>query len=396
MSNKKYVVFLGNSGFPYGFAGIQKIILISKCLILKGNHVTVICEKGTQNKSDYPDLQHQGIFENIEYVYTSGSPFRDNSFIKRNLLKIKGLIGEISYLRKRRKSKTLDHAIISSMNFYSVLFYFFLSKIYRFKIILNYVEFYSSVKKKWYRINARLNDYLFDKYAPALTDAALPISEFLIGHLQKVSPGKKYLKIPGLTDFEKYNNIEILNTDKYFLYCGAAGYREVIDFIIDAFTGLDNTDTFLYLVVNGDGNSINSIKEYICNSSKKDKIKLLSRLTEKELYTYYQNAIALLIPLRPTFQDLARFPHKTGEYMGSANPVISVNYGEIKYYFKDMENILLAENYDVAQFADKMKFVIDHPGLAKEIGTKGKEVALNLFHYKNRALYIDDFFNSKF
>jgi glycosyltransferase involved in cell wall biosynthesis len=397
MTNRKSIVYLGCSGFPYGLAEIQKIILISKSLILTGNSVTVIITQGTHSKADHPELKVSGNFEGIEFLYTSGDPFRNENFIKRNLLKVKGLINEFSLLKKRKKNNNLDYAILSTHNFCSILYYFILSRLYGFKTILSYVEFYSGVRKKWFQIDKWFNDKLYDKFAPLLIDAVFPISEFLINHIKEVSPDKKYLKIPGLTDFQKYNNIEILKNQKYFLFCGHAGYKEIVQFIIDSFGLLNNnTSISLYLVINGDENNIREIKKYISNHLQNDKIKIFSKLTEKQLFTYYKNAIALLIPLRPTFQDIARFPHKTGEYLASGNPVISTNYGEVKYYFEDMENMLLADSYDINLYAEKMQFVINNPIETQKIGIKGKNIASNIFDYRTRAVVINDFLNSEF
>jgi len=376
MKTKKFIVYLGYSAFPNGFAEVQKMILISKSLLLAGDHVAVICRNGTHNQEKQPELKDQGVYENIEYFYASGSPFRNENFFCRRYFEIKGKINEVLLLIKLKKKNKLDYAILSTRSFYSILVYRILSKIFRFKTILNYVEYYSALKKNRFQISRRLNDRLFDKYAPSLSDAVFPISEFLITHIKKVSPGKKYLKIPLLTDFEKYQNVEILENQKYFLFCGDGTYKEVILFIIDSFELLNNsTSFFLYLVINGNENDIAAIKKYVRNCAQKDRIKLFSRLTEKELYTYYKNATALLIPLRPTLQDIARFPHKTGEYLASGNPVISTNYGEIKYYFSDKKNMLIADRYDTTLFAEKMQFVIDNPEDVKNIGLKGKDMA---------------------
>ena len=393
MINRKSIVFLGCSGFPFGLAEIQKITLISKSLVLTGNHVTVICEKGVHNKADHPELSACGNYQNIEYIYTSGDPFRNNNFIKRNLLKIKGLIQEILLLRRRKKDNKLNYAILSTENFPAVLFYFILSKIYGFKTVLLYVEYYSGIKKKWFKIGNKLNAKLFDKYAPLLADAISPISEFIIDHLKAVAPHKKYLKIPVLTEFERYDGIEILKEEKYFIFCGAANYKEIVQFIIDSFGKLKNTSAFLYLVINGSENELLEIKKYISITPQKDKIKLFSKLSEKQLFNYYKNAKALLIPLRPTFQDIARFPHKFGEYLASGNPVITTNYGEVKYYFKDMENMLIADKYDMNDYADKMQFVIDKPEVATKIGNEGKIAALSIFDYRTKAADIDNFLN---
>lgn len=396
MANKKYTVFLGNSGFPHGWAEVQKIILISKCLILTGNEVTVICPNGIHNRKDHPDMKAHDNFEGIEYIYTSGDPYRNDKFITRNLLKIKGKLHEFLLLRKRKKENKLDFALLSTHNFYLVLYYSILGKLFGFKVILNYVEFHSAIPKKWSKIGVRLNDKLHDSYSARLSDGIFPISEFIINHFTKISPNKKYLKIPGLTNYERFEGIEITAGEKYFLYCGAASYKEVVLFIIDAYNRLNKPSAALYLVVNGTRNSIDEIKNYINNTPQKDNIKILSKLTEKELNTYYKNAIALLIPLRDTYQDIARFPHKIGEYFASGNPIISTNYGEVKFYFKDMKDMLLAERYDVDLYAEKMQFVIDNPDIVKKIGADGRNTAAPLFSYRIKAADINNFLDKEF
>ena len=160
MSNKKYIVYLGCSGFPYGMAEVQKMILISKSLVLTGNAVTVISRRGLHKIESHPDLKVIGNYQGIDYVYTSGSPFRSDSIFVRNFLKIKAIVNEYLTLRKMKKNNQLDYAIISTNNYYHVLYYSFLSKVCRFKTILNYVEYYPGQKKKWYKFAKRLNDQL--------------------------------------------------------------------------------------------------------------------------------------------------------------------------------------------------------------------------------------------
>ena len=393
MKNKKHIVYLGNFDFPHGFAEVQKITLISKGLIMANNTVTVICARGIHNRADHPDLKPSGEVQGIKYVYTTGDPFYNPSFFKRNLLKIKGFINEFRFLRRLKKNNQLDHAILSTHNFYAVLYYCILAKMFRFKTVLNYVEFYSRVKKKWYQVNSWFNDKMFDKYSPVLVDYVLPISEFLIDHLKKNVPQKKYLKIPVLTDFDKYANCEALQENRYFLFCGHTNYVEIIKFNIDSFVQLNDEAFYLYLVINGTEKLIQEIRDYINTTPLKTRIKLFSKLSEKQLYTYYKNATALLIPLRPTYQDVARFPHKIGEYLASGNPVISTNYGEVKFYFKDMDNMLIADSYDINQFAEKMRFVINNVSEVKKIGMNGRELAWNKFNYEIQGIVIDNFLN---
>jgi glycosyltransferase involved in cell wall biosynthesis len=389
MTRKKYCVFLGNNTFPHGWAEVQKVLLISKCLLVTGNEITVICPNGTHSSKDRPGMPATGIYEGVKYVYTSGSPYRNSSFIARNMTKVKGRINEFLLLWKMRREKQLDFILLSTHSFSEVLYSAILGKLFGCKTILNYVEFHSRIPKSnfW----ARLNDKLHDKYSARLSDAIFPISEFIIEHFTKISPTKKYLKIPGLTNYERFENTPVLQGEKYFMYCGAASYKEVVLFIIDAYNKVNTTNTLLYLVVNGTEADKNVIKDYAANTAKKDNIKFFSKLTDEELNTLYLNAVALLIPLRNTFQDIARFPHKTGEYLASGNPVIATNVGELKYYFTDKKDMLLAEDYDIDLYADKMQYINENPDAAKRIGADGKERGRQLFSFRVKAKEINDF-----
>ena len=121
-----------------------------------------------------------------------------------------------------------------------------------------------------------------------------------------------------------------------------------------------------------------------------DRTKIFSNIPFSELIDLYVNAAALLIPLRPTKQDAARFPHKISEYAATGNPIITTNYGEVAYYFKDGENALVADSYDISLFAEKMNFVIENLTRAKQIGQKGKELGMQKFsHIKYGPLLKD-------
>lgn len=393
--SKKSIVYLGYSSFPYGLAEVQKIILISKGLILADNRVTVICRNGIHNKSQRPEVKPKGEYEGIFYNYASGSCFRNDNFFKRRINEVKGKLNEALVLWKLKRKKKLDFAILSTRKFSSVLYYVLLSKLFGFKTVLNYVEYYTAFHKRRFQFRQKINDRLFDNYAPRIVDSVFLISEYLNDHIKKIAPEKKVFKIPGLTDFDKYCVVPSIQSEPYFLFCGDASYKEIVFFIIDSYSLVKTTKPYyLYLVVSGRENDIEQVKQYAEKLNSSGTLKIFSRLPEAQLYSLYKNAKALLIPLRPTIQDTARFPHKTGEYMASGNPVISTNYGEMQFYFKDKENLLLADSYDKNQFAEKMQFVIDNPIVSKEIGVKGKEIAAELFEYKRQSPRINKFLES--
>ena len=121
------------------------------------------------------------------------------------------------------------------------------------------------------------------------------------------------------------------------------------------------------------------------------KTKVFSNIPFSELVDLYVNASALLIPLRSTKQDAARFPHKIAEYTATGNPIITTNYGEVNYYFKDGENALVADSYNTSDFAEKMNFVIENPEQAKQIGQKGKELGMNEFSHIKYGPILKDY-----
>ncbi|MBS1921525.1 MAG: glycosyltransferase family 4 protein [Bacteroidetes bacterium] len=308
---------------------------------------------------------------------------------------MKGKFNEFLLLRKMRKRGEPYYTILSTRQFGSVLYYVLLSRLFKFKTVLNYVEYYSAFKKGKFQFRQKLNDKLFDRYAPRIVNGILPISEFLIEHIARVAPRKKYFKLPGLTDFDKYANIEATNSAPYFLFCGAASYKEIIFFVIDSYFSLQNKAAYgLYLVVSGRESEIQEVKDYVSRQNNPAAVKFFSGVPENTLYSLYKNAKALLIPLRPTFQDAARFPHKTGEYLASGNPVISTNYGEMKYYFTDQKDMLLADSYEEKLFAEKMQFIIDHPQESDLIGQQGRNKASELFECKRRAPFLNSFLES--
>ena len=187
-SARKRIVYLGFSSFLYGRAESQKIILISKSLIFSDNNVTVVCRNGTHNKLQHPAIKPKDKFDGIQYLYASGSCYRSNNFFKRRLYEIKGKINEFLTLWGMKRNRRLDYAILSTRRFSSILYYVILSKIFGFKTILNYVEYYSAFKKKKFQFRKRLNDQLFDYYAPRAVSAVFPISEFLIQHILAIAP----------------------------------------------------------------------------------------------------------------------------------------------------------------------------------------------------------------
>ncbi len=390
-----HVVYLGENGFPVGFGAIQKLILISKALIAEGASITVINRKGKFRPEDDIQIDTEGYYEGIHYLYTSQSIYRPQSFLARNWQKLKGMYREFKYLRRRKKEGKLDAAIVSCYGFVHVFLYRLYSSWLGIPLVYNYVEM-AKVLTSRQGFFTRINDYLFEKFLIPSMDGAFPISEVLIRRFKTLAPQKQSLKIPIIGEFDKFDiEVEAPPRD-YFAYCGALVYREVVDFILSAYDQVEDGGTVdMHLILGGGSmDDYNGLLAYIQTLKKKDQIKVFRNVPHAEIPKHYKPAKALLIPLRDTLQDAARFPHKIAEYVASGNPMISTQFGEVAHYFTDGENALIAEDYKVELFAEKMQFILDHPEDAKAIGWRGKSLGLDVFNHLSYGPKILDFLQS--
>ncbi len=389
------VAWLGVSGFPFGLAEIQKTIILGDALVKVGVQFTVINRKGVFERDQHTAINAAGEFKGINYVYASGITYRPKNFFIRNFMKIKGTWNEYWFLRKMHSEDKSLIAIVSNLNFLQSFLYLIYGKILNFPVIYLYVEMPFKMQHRAGALT-KVNDYLFDKLLLKRMSGALPISELLIENFQKIAPGKPILKIPTICDFESFNVSKKNTTESYFLFCGAFDYREIINFILDAFKLLDDSlNTKLYLIISkGSPKQYEEFNQYLKDNNLTQKTKIFSNIPFSELVDLYVNASALLIPLRPTNQDAARFPHKIAEYSATGNPIITTNYGEVTYYFKDGENALVANSYNSSRFAEKMNFIIEYPEEAKKIGQKGKELGVKEFSHIKYGQKLKDYLQS--
>jgi len=377
------IILIGLSGFPFGSAAINKCLLICKALDLTGSHFRIINNQPIHKTSVPVLIEKHGSIENIEYFYTTPSPYRPDNFIVRNFFKIIGPINELFFIARLKFQHKADIALLylPENSFPALVWYRLISVILRFPVVMHWVELSSSFPGRKQVFRHKVNDWLFERYCMYLVDGILPISDYLTSIVKTRRPSLPWLKVPALGDFEFFSGI-IQKKTRSFVFCGSAAYMDIIEFIIRAFESLRTIDYTLILVVNGNGKGIEDVTGLINESSHKERISHHRDVSYEDLQAIFSNAAGLLIPLRPTLQDKARFPQKIAEYVASGNPVITTGVGEITKYFTDMEDALIASEYNVQLFAEKMQYVIDYPELAIQIGKKGKVVGQKNFDYK--------------
>lgn len=393
----KKIFFNCVSGFPYKIsASNDKNRLIAKALINSGIDVIFI-NKFNMINTEVKTFNNEGFHDGIRYINTTSIQYKKNT-LKILILAIKAIISEIKILKYRNGDYRNECILIISFCFFPmVIYYRIITKLLRIKLVISIMEFHKASNQS--SLIKKINAKLFDDYSFYFSDGAIAISDFLIKYIKEKHPKIRLIKLPVIADYEYIDNV-IYKTEvpDYFLYCGSAGYADVIDFILECYELLNklckNVDADLVLVISGKLNNIKIIKKAVKSSKYADRIKVLTKLSYNELIKYYKEALALLIPLRPTLQDKARFPHKVGEYLASGKVVISTNYGEVGRCLVDGLTALLSERYSVKSFTSKMEYSLKNKIIVGEIGMKGKFYGRENFDFRNFSENLVNFFES--
>ena len=387
-----YIIHVGFSGFPKGMASVQRTLLTFKGLKLTGLTPLIINKISHHQYSNNNTVR---LFDGILYVNTSYLNSKPTSFIKRNFNKVSGYLGELKLLYKKRKK--IGTAILYSTYFLEYPYYFVLSKIFGFKLIIQNVEMFSAIPGRR-SLFTKINDQLMDRYLGSFCDGIIAISNYLVDHLKKSGSGTPVIKIPANSDFSQIDFIPTLQSEPYLMYCGTIHYEEVIEFIILLFVKLRENNKYsgrLLLIISGnDGQNWDKLRSFIKTLSFQQDIIIKSNISHNELLSTYKGADILMIPLRETVQDIARFPHKIGEYTAAKRPILSTNLGEMKSYFIDGVSAILADNYSLKAYYEKLSVMLASRQLLDEIGLKGYAIGQNNFDYKEQGRILKEFIDN--
>lgn len=361
--------------YPFGFsAGNTKVHFLCKGLKKAGSTCTII------NSSKSKIENRNGNFEGIPFWLTSGS------YIK--------FCYETAMLIKKLYKKDMGNFIIITapnlLKFFSI---WILSKLYGYKLLGLYHEYYQATygRRRWDR---KILSKWFDHNFGYFCDAILPISEFLIRKCKRFN--RPILKVPVVADFDSYVNMsQQTSCSSYFLYCGKTAYSKVIYTIIESFLQFNkknDNNIKLRLVLHGYKDILDEIKRYVAHKNLTDKIEFYENLDYNTLIEFYKNAIALFIPMdKYSIQEQARFSQKIAEYLSAKRPILTVNTGEIPYYFTDKENAFIVEDLQDNLIAKQLMWIVEHPKETNAIGLNGFKTGLTHFDYLFNGKAIHEF-----
>lgn len=395
MKNEKdLVIILGSSSFPYEISAANvKNELTARSLIRAGYDVFILSKISTvmNNKSSNINYLKEGQKNGINYRFVGGEVFKPKNFIVRQKSLLRGLRNEYKFYKKNKHRKIT--ILLSITWFHLIIYYYIISKILKLQIVMSIMEWH--VVQEDRSGLQKVNDYLFDNWAPKLFKKAIPISNYIDDKLKERNTKLKTYILPVLTDIDEFKNVNVKISDKYFLYCGHAGYIDVIYFVINSFKRFHdkNENIKMHLVINGSKTQLEKLSTYIDLKGLTNYIRILTKIPYRDLIIQYKNTLALLIPLRETEQDRARFPQKIAEYVSTCRPIITNEWGEVKFYFKNRVNAYICNRCDEIEFCETMMEIVNDPNKSDEIGKNAFLFAEEYFNYSNHSEQLKSFIN---
>ncbi len=338
------IVFVGLGGVPFSNRATDvRLGAFADLFVDCGYEVEIINRFSIVKNTE---TQRYDIYEPFRKISPSNK-------IIRVLIYVVALLFEPLVIAKSHRKRKVDVLFASTGHFADFVVYRLISWIIGAKLVNQYCEAQSSFEYR--NIYHSVNGYLVDRVSPKLWDGAVCISHYLESACLRVNKNVKTTIVYPFCDFKLFDECKPRQEPKYVLFCGSMGYKETIEFIVHSYReSCIKSDVKLRMVLAGDKKEITSFQ-----ANNPDVI-VESGLSYSNLVRRYKEAFALLIPLRNNIRDIARFPNKTCEYCAARGVVVTTDVGEMSMIFKDLDNALVASNYTIEEYSEKLNWLGTH------------------------------------
>ena len=347
-------------------------------------------------------------FENVYakhalYSYTYGNDrglYQGRNYIEKIYSNLFLLFWFSTRLYKRLRMHPTSVIIIPTNPLEITLPVIILGKIFGIRVIPNIMEYepaLPSFYKKEY-IFLRCSWTLITKYS----DAYIVISRFLEGKIKQISR-KKVFCLPAILPSGDMNQIasHVSNSHTFtdhlpdgipvLIFSCGKGYDDLLQFCFDAIALLDDMDFRLIITGEYPAEAQQLWMEKAIVAGLTGKVGFSGFLPEEELRKLQIHSKALLMPLFDTDRHRARFPQKILGYMRIGKPVITTKVGEMGEYFEDNVSVLMDESVTAHGYSEKIRFLLDHPAQAEDIGLRGASTVESRFNELTWGMQLSNF-----
>jgi len=396
------IIIISLFSYPSGMSGTNRIASLAKGLAELGHQVKIFCLMPSEKRGRMINHEIVGVSDGVEFEYTAGTLIWPDSKLGKMIAMFRGYVRAIPLVRKFHRQHGIDCIIaLSGSIAVNALFYVY-SRIYRLKYLVTLDEYpalvYVSSRKK------KLLRYLQLKYYYKMFDGMIIMTRSLISYYRKFArPNVSILHVPMTVDCERFANVEksdaACRAAPYIAYCGmfdSSTNKDGIDILIKAFAKIaeKHAAVKLYLIggaTDREAGAISSMKQLVAGLNLNERVVFTGKVHRDQMPQYLSDATMLALARPQSLRAEGGFPTKLGEYLMTGNPVVVTAVGEIPDYLQDGVNAFIAVPGDIDSFAEKMDKVLTNTGLAKEVGLRGKALAMDQFNNKIQAERLDGY-----
>jgi glycosyltransferase involved in cell wall biosynthesis len=384
--------------FPIGLSPANRLITYAKGLAEQNNQVKVIIIRPTEPKLNIINKETRGAYLGITYEYSWHNTILPSNKYWKILLMAVSISKSILLVYKDYTVKRIDCLISTCDSGILNIAFYLLAKFIKCKFIYIADEYPFPIR---YGREPNLLRKISINYSNKLFDGLIVMTRVLEKYFSnKVSKAAKVLLMPMTVECERFTDNKDISpiSGNYIGYIGDLGYnKDGVENLIESFYLISNCFPNLKLCIIGSAkekNIYNKFNQLIFNHNLKERVILTGRLYRDLVPSYLNNASLLALARPDTLRSQGGFPTKLGEYLSSGRPVVCTAVGEIPDYLTDGENAFLVKPDNNDEFAEKLKYVLNNPGLAEKVGRKGRELALNVFNYKVQSKRMNEFLQS--
>lgn len=151
------------------------------------------------------------------------------------------------------------------------------------------------------------------------------------------------------------------NNGKYLLYAGRLKKEKGVNVLIEAMRSLPQVE----LRIAGSGPEEAELKN---QARGLNSVKFVGHIPKSEIADIYRRSLAVVIPSRVW----ETFGLSAAESMAFGKPVIAAKMGALPELVENNKTGLLFESENPEDLVQKLKFIVDNPALAQEMGKAGR------------------------
>jgi len=220
-------------------------------------------------------------------------------------------------------------------------------------------------------------------------DSLRAVSQATKEQLEKWTTGKPIVKFPAWTDIEVFQNAGSSvrhKTEKFILYVGVLIPLKGVHFLLESFARIANEIKGTKLVLIGkanDGDYAETLMKRTASLGLGQRVTFMDTMPQSELAEFMARAQVLVLP--SLSEALGRV---LLEAMACGTPVIGSAVGGIPEIIQEGETGFLIPPGDVGSLAGRLKWILEHPHEATQIGERARKFAGEFF---SQELYIKNY-----